>query len=75
MKIYAHYDSSGNIHSLITSSGEKGLNAMLSPEPGLSVAEIEGLKLDDDRDVDAIRKIAETHTITAGRPVKLSKKS
>jgi len=75
MKIYAHYDLDGNVHSLIAGSGEKGLQAMLTPEPGLSVAEIVGVKLDNAQDFDAIRKIAESHRVAEVRPLKLSEKS
>lgn len=76
MKIYAHYDSEGNIHSLIVGNAPKGVEVMLSPEPGLYVGEVEGLKIKDERDVDALRKIGESHRVANPSPrIKLTKKS
>ena len=75
MKIYAHYDMDGNINSLVADGGDKGLKAMLTPQPGLSVAEVTGVKLVDARDTDGLRKAAEANKIIADvRPLKLSKK-
>lgn len=75
MKIYAHYDSEGNIHSLIAGNAPKGVQAMLSPQPGLYVGEIKGLKVKDERDTDALRKIAENHRVANPCPqIELIKK-
>ncbi|HSK73256.1 MAG TPA: hypothetical protein VK892_16270 [Pyrinomonadaceae bacterium] len=76
MKIYAHYDSEGNINSLIVSNAPKGIEVMLSPQPGLYAGEIEGLKVKDEQDEDALREIAESYRIANPHPrLKLTKKS
>lgn len=75
MKIYAHYDSEGNIHSLITGNTPKGVEIMLTPQPGLYVGEIEGLKIKNERDADEMRKITESYRVAKPCPtVKLTKK-
>jgi hypothetical protein len=75
MKVYAHYDFEGNINSLIVANAPKGMEVMLSPQPGLFVGEIEGVKIKDERDDEAIRKIAESHRIENPRSLlKLTKK-
>jgi len=42
MKVYVHYDSSGAIHDLIAVDAPEIASAMLAPQPGLFVAEVEG---------------------------------
>ena len=42
MTVYAHYDSSGTIHALVVVNAPEGTSPMLTPKPGLFVAEIEG---------------------------------
>jgi hypothetical protein len=76
MKIYAHYDSEGNIHSLIAADEYEGLEVSLSPKPGLLVGEIEGLEVKDAQDLEALRKIVESYRVsTPNARIKLSKKS
>ena len=49
---------------------------MLSPQPGLYVGEVEGLTVKDERDVDALREIAESHRVANPCPrIRLTKKS
>jgi hypothetical protein len=75
MKIYAHYDAEGTIHSLIVGNAPKGVEVMLSPQPGLYVGEVEGLTVKDERDVDALREIAESHRVANPCPrIRLTKK-
>ena len=47
MKVFAHYDESGKIHSLTWFNAPKGISVMLAPRPGQLVAEIEGHNLTD----------------------------
>lgn len=45
MRLFAHYDVSGRIHSLTWFNAPKGVSLMLTPRPGELVAEVEGHKL------------------------------
>ena len=66
MKFYAHYDSEGNIQSLISVEAEEGAFAMRAPKPGLFSAEIEieGLELKNDpSDPEALFEIAENYKL------------
>ncbi|MCW5977551.1 MAG: hypothetical protein KIT09_05720 [Bryobacteraceae bacterium] len=66
MKIYAHYDSDGNIRSMVTVEGPEGAGVMLTPDTGLSVAEIEGLTLKGGmEDVEELRNIAANYKVKA----------
>jgi hypothetical protein len=75
MKTFAHYDSTGAIHSLVVVDGPAGVTAMLEPEPGILVDEVEGVK-PAGLDVDELRAFAETHRVARqqARPRKLVKK-
>jgi hypothetical protein len=68
MKTYAHYDLAGNIRSLIVLKAPKEAGMMLTPKHGVFVAEIDGLKLKNERDVEALRDIAQAHKIASPLP-------
>ena len=64
MKTFAHFDSTGTIRALITVNAPKGVSAMLTPKPGLFVAEVEGLKVKSGApDLEALREIAKAHKV------------
>jgi hypothetical protein len=67
MKIFAHHDSSGAIHSLIGVDAPEGVEVMLEPEPGVLVTEIEGIELRlDAENVDTERAFVESHKVAVG---------
>lgn len=69
MKIYAHYDTEGTIHALILINAPDGFGAMVAPEPGLLVAEVEGLQLKSAAPhVEELRKIAKTYKVATPQP-------
>jgi hypothetical protein len=69
MKIFAHYDSTGAIQSLVVVNAPEGHGPMLAPKPGLFVAEVEGLKLKSETpDVETLREIARTHKVASPSP-------
>jgi hypothetical protein len=68
MKIFAHHDPTGAIRSLVGVDAPEGVEAMLEPEPGVLVTEIQGVDLDlNAENVDAVRELLESH-IVAVRP-------
>ena len=65
MKVYAHHDDDGNIHSFVTTDTPKGAGLMLTPNPGHSVSEIEGVKVNgDESDFDRLREIGATQRLS-----------
>jgi hypothetical protein len=76
MKIYAHYDTTGAIHSFTIVNAPEGADEMLAPTPGIFVTEVEGLELQSDiPDVEELRKIAESHIVPTPIPrIRLTKK-
>jgi hypothetical protein len=73
MKVYVHYDYSGAVHSLVVSNAPADHIPMLSPGPGLFVAEVEGevpgLESEpDERALEAISKIATTFRVATPVP-------
>jgi hypothetical protein len=44
MKTFAHHDPEGNIKSLIVINAPGNIGLMLTPRPGISVTEVEGIK-------------------------------
>jgi len=76
MKTYVHFDALGSIHSIITVDAPAGVMAMMEPEPGLSVAEIDAPELDSAAgDVEKTREMAKSYKVdmSAGSRYKLSK--
>jgi hypothetical protein len=64
MKLFAHFDVSGRIHSVIWSNAPQGVSLMLTPRPGELVAEIEGQNLVGSAPNEkTLREIARNHTI------------
>lgn len=59
MKIYAHHDLSGEVHSLVLYTAPKGAGVMLTPRRGLLVSELGGLRVKDPKDFKAVRALAE----------------
>ena len=78
MKIYVHYDAEGNIHSVFSVDAAEGGGAMLAPEAGLFVGEveIEGMELRSDQsNSETLLEIANTYKITTPVPrLQLAKK-
>jgi hypothetical protein len=67
MRTVVHYDSAGAIHSFVSIDAPEEVRAMMEPEPGLSMAEIEGLELSaaaQDRDLEKVREIMKTHRVS-----------
>ncbi len=66
MKLFAHYDVSGRIHSLTWFNAPKGVSLMLTPSPGELVAEVEGHNVAGSMPSEkTLRDIAKGHTIAA----------
>jgi hypothetical protein len=64
MTIYAYYDRTGKIRSLISLHTQDGAGMMVTPKPGLFVAEIEGLALKSKPPhFEELREIAQSHVI------------
>jgi len=76
MAIYVHYDGTGSIHSLISVHAPPGAGMMLVPNPGVFVAEIEGLQFKADVPTpEELSEIAKTHKVSSPVPrCKLAKK-
>jgi hypothetical protein len=78
MKVYAHHDETGTIHSLVIVDAPKGAGALLAPKAGELVTEVEGLKVKTGAggpDVDALREVARSHKISTAVPrSKITKK-
>jgi len=75
MQIFAHHDAAGAISSFVAVETPEGVRVGLTPNPGQSVVEVEGLQLKSaEPDVEELREIAMTHTVGApqqrGRLVK-----
>jgi hypothetical protein len=62
MKTFAHHDAEGNIHALVTVSGEK--MAMLTPKAGHFVTQIDH---SESMDVEAVWKMAKGMKIPVPR--------
>jgi hypothetical protein len=75
MKLFVHHDATGAIHSIVTVHAPERVGLMLTPAPGLFVAEIEGTKVKPGvPDVEELRKIAKTHEVATPNRCKLTKK-
>lgn len=76
MRLFAHYDVSGNIRSLTWFNAPQGVSLMLTPRAGDAVAEIEGHSITAEKpSEETLRDIAKSNTIAAPvTRVKLSKK-
>jgi hypothetical protein len=70
MKIFAHYDSSGNIKSLTFVNGEQA-HAMVTPKSGLFVTELEGVKIEGalPQQIEALREIARNCKVAPPSPL------
>ena len=69
MKIYAYYDFEGNVRSLVSVSAPEGGGLMLAPEPGLVVAEVEGVTLKSDAsDIETLAEMVKTHKVSTPMP-------
>jgi len=66
MKVFAHHDAEGNIHSLVTLVAPEGSGMMLVPEPGLLVTEIEDPKVPAD-DEQKLREFIKTYKVATTR--------
>jgi hypothetical protein len=76
VRLFAHYDESGKIHSVTWFNAPKGISVMLTPRPGELVAEVENHSLTDRVPSEkTLRDIAKGHTIaTPLARCKLAKK-
>jgi hypothetical protein len=69
MKLFAHYDMSGTIHSITWANPPDDVSLTLTPRPGELVAEIEGQKLDSEPpSQEMLRDLARNHKITVPLP-------
>jgi hypothetical protein len=71
MAIYAHYDHTGAIRSLIVTKVPKDRSAgmMMTPKRGHFVAEVEGVKLKSDLPTpEELRAVAASHRIASPLP-------
>jgi len=75
MKIYAHYDHSGVIRSIVAVNAPEGAGMMLTPKPGVFVSPIKDVKIRSDTpDLKELRAIAERHRVTPFPHATLAKK-
>jgi hypothetical protein len=64
MKLFAHFDTSGKIHSLTSVNAPDGISLMLTPSVGRLVAEVEGHGLGErELNEKALRELAKSHII------------
>jgi hypothetical protein len=69
MRVFAHYNTSGNVRALITVDAPEGTNLMLTPPPGHLVAEVDAPTVKPSAlDVEALRKLAKGLHITDQLP-------
>lgn len=76
MSVFVHYDLTGRIRGFVTLNGPKGTGLMLTPKPGVLVAEAEGIVAKPGAaGTRALRELAKSHVIEeAASRVKLHKK-
>jgi hypothetical protein len=75
MKVFVHHDTTGDIRSVIAVDAPGRFGLMLTPKPGLLVSEVEGMKVKPGAvDVEALRKIAQSHKVATSNRCKLAKK-
>jgi len=75
VRLFAHYDESGKIHSVTWFNAPKGISLMLTPRPGELVAEVEDHNLTDRVPSEkTLRDIAKAYTIAPLARCKLVKK-
>lgn len=76
MRLLAHYDVSGRIHSVTWFNAPHGVSLMLTPRSGELVAEVEGHNLTGGAPSEkTLRDIVKGHTIAAPLPrCKLARK-
>jgi hypothetical protein len=68
MKVFAHHDLEGAIHSFVSVDAPAGAGMMLVPKPGLLVTEIEGLSLKaGGTNHEELRALAKSHKVTVPR--------
>ena len=66
MRLFAHYELSGKIHSVTWFNAPQGVSLMLTPRPGELVAEVEGHNLRGSMPNEkTLRDIASSHVIAA----------
>jgi hypothetical protein len=75
MKLFAHYDATGAIRSIVTVNAPSQFHAMLTPKPGLSVAEVEGTEIKANATVEELRKIGKEKRVATPNRVRLTTKS
>jgi hypothetical protein len=65
MKIYANYDFTGTIRSMVSLDAPNEAGLILALEVGVRVAEVDGVKLKSARDLDVLREIAASHKVSS----------
>ena len=66
MRLFAHYDESGKIHSLIWFNAPQGVSLTLTPQVGQLVTEIKNHNLTSSPPSEkTLRNISKSHTIAA----------
>jgi len=69
MKLFVHHDTTGTIRSLIIVNAPERVSLMLTPNPGLLVAEVEGVNVEPGApDVTALREIGKSHKVETPLP-------
>ena len=63
MKTYATVDLQGNITSAVFFDGPKDAGVGLVPRPGQMMTEIEGLSVENARDIEAVREMLKAHKV------------
>jgi hypothetical protein len=75
MKYIVHYNSSGRIESMIAVNGPQGMSAGLVPKPGLTAAEVEGLKVAAGAPgIAEFRRLVKDHKVGPAARITLGKK-
>ena len=64
MSVFVHYDRAGTIHSFVIANAPEGGGMMLTPKPGMLVAEVVDLQPQPDPGGHAgLREIAKGHVV------------
>jgi hypothetical protein len=74
MKLFVHHDATGAIRSIVTVNAPSQFNAMLTPKPGLLVAEVEGTEIKAGASVEELRKIGKAQRVVTPNRVRLATK-
>jgi hypothetical protein len=66
MKVFAHHDLDGQLSSLVAVDASAHAGLMLTPEPGVLVSEVKGMKIKaGEKGLEDMQEIARTHALTS----------